>query len=54
MAIVPQGGITGLVGGSVPSYDEVIVSLGRMDKIFGFDQMTGIVSSEAGCILKNL
>ena len=54
LAVVPQGGITGLVGGSVPSFDEVIVNLGRMDKILGFDPMTGIVSSEAGCILSNL
>ena len=27
LAVVPQGGITGLVGGSVPSFDEVIVNL---------------------------
>ena len=54
LAVVPQGGNTGLVGGSVPSHDEVIVSLSRMDKLLGFDQLTGIVSSQAGCILSNL
>ena len=27
IAITPQGGNTGLVGGSVPVYDEVILSL---------------------------
>ena len=37
LAVVPQGGNTGLVGGSVPSHDEVIVCLSRMDKILGFD-----------------
>lgn len=27
IAVTPQGGNTGLVGGSVPVYDEVIISL---------------------------
>jgi len=39
--VVPQGGNTGLVGGSVPVYDEVIVSLAGMDKIISFDNIEG-------------
>ena len=54
LAVVPQGGVTGLTGGSVPSNDEVIISMRRMDKILSFDSMTGIVSTEAGAILSNL
>ena len=33
LAVVPQGGNTGLVGGSVPAYDEVIISTARMDQV---------------------
>lgn len=39
LAIVPQGGNTGLVGGSVPVFDEIILSTSRMSKISGFDQV---------------
>ncbi|EEE66707.1 hypothetical protein OsJ_23376 [Oryza sativa Japonica Group] len=54
LAVVPQGGNTGLVGGSVPVYDEVIISLGGMDKIITFDNVNGILTCEAGCVLENL
>ncbi|TVU41973.1 hypothetical protein EJB05_15537, partial [Eragrostis curvula] len=64
LAVVPQGGNTGLVGGSVPVYDEirsvsipclqVIVSLAGMDKIISFDNVNGILTCEAGCVLENL
>ena len=37
LAVVPQGGKTGLVGGSVPVHDEVVLSLARMDRIEAFD-----------------
>jgi len=33
LAIVPQGGNTGLVGGSQPIFDEVILSMSNMNKI---------------------
>eukprot|EP01111_Echinosteliopsis_oligospora_P009586 TRINITY_DN2836_c0_g1_i2.p1 TRINITY_DN2836_c0_g1~~TRINITY_DN2836_c0_g1_i2.p1 ORF type:complete len:150 (+),score=24.44 TRINITY_DN2836_c0_g1_i2:324-773(+) len=36
LAVVPQGGNTGLVGGSVPVFDEVILSLGLMNKVSFF------------------
>ena len=51
LAVVPQGGNTGLVGGSNPVYDEIILSTSKMNKIIGFDDSYGIVSAEAGCIL---
>ena len=33
LAVVPQGGNTGLVGGSVPVFDEIIINLQKMNKI---------------------
>ncbi|XP_028554892.1 probable D-2-hydroxyglutarate dehydrogenase, mitochondrial isoform X1 [Dendrobium catenatum] len=54
LAVVPQGGNTGLVGGSVPVYDEVIINLSTMDKIISLDKVNGILICEAGCILENL
>lgn len=54
LAVVPQGGNTGLVGGSVPVFDEVILSLGAMSSIISFDEVNGILVCEAGCILENL
>ena len=37
LAVVPQGGNTGLVGGSVPVHDEIILNMGRMNRILGYD-----------------
>ncbi|XP_073831028.1 D-2-hydroxyglutarate dehydrogenase, mitochondrial-like [Musca autumnalis] len=54
LAICPQGGNTGVVGGAVPVYDEIILSLGRLNKILGIDDITGIVACESGVILENL
>ena len=51
LAVGPQGGNTGLVGGSNPVFDEIILQMGRMNKIIGFDESYGILTSEAGCIL---
>ncbi|KAG5517805.1 hypothetical protein RHGRI_038241 [Rhododendron griersonianum] len=54
LAVVPQGGNTGLVGGSVPVFDEVIINMGSMKNIISFDKVSGILVCEAGCILENL
>jgi D-2-hydroxyglutarate dehydrogenase len=54
IAVVPQGGNTGLVGGSVPVFDEVIMSLSAMNKILSFDETSGHVIAEAGVILEAL
>lgn len=37
LGVVPQGGNTGLVGGSIPIANEVILSLERMNTIYGFE-----------------
>jgi FAD/FMN-containing dehydrogenase len=52
LAVVPQGGNTGLVGGSVPVFDEVVLSLQGMNKIRGFDNVSGI-NKRGGRGLKN-
>ncbi|KAF2070493.1 hypothetical protein CYY_008191 [Polysphondylium violaceum] len=54
IAVVPQGGNTGLVGGSVPVHDEIILSLANMSKVESFDPITGVVTVQAGCILENI
>lgn len=52
LAVVPQGGNTGLVGGSVPVFDEIVVSLARMNTIHSFDEVSGALVLDAGCILE--
>lgn len=54
LAVVPQGGNTGLVGGSVPVGDEVVLSLSRMSRIRGFDAVSGALQCDAGCVLERL
>jgi FAD/FMN-containing dehydrogenase len=54
IAVVPQAGNTGLVGGSVPVFDEIILSSSRMNSVIEFDEDSGILTCEAGCILENL
>ncbi|KAG5963614.1 hypothetical protein E4U58_003518 [Claviceps cyperi] len=52
LAVVPQGGNTGLVGGSIPVFDEIVIHMGRMNQIHSFDDMTGSLVLDAGCILE--
>ena len=56
VAVVPQGGNTGLVGGSIPSNsgDEIIISLEKMNKIINTDLINYTMTLEAGCILSNV
>ena len=54
LAVVPQGGNTGLSVGSIPIHDEIVLSLANMNKIIEFDQNSGIIRTEAGVILENL
>src|SRR5687767_15805299 len=53
LAVVPQGGNTGLVGGSVPTgaQREVVLALGRMNRIRALDVLNDTVTAEAGCVL---
>ncbi|KAI9685035.1 MAG: hypothetical protein M1822_005427 [Bathelium mastoideum] len=52
LAVVPQGGNTGLVGGSVPVFDEIVISLSRMNRIRSFDDVSGVFVADAGVILE--
>ncbi|XP_015779849.1 PREDICTED: D-2-hydroxyglutarate dehydrogenase, mitochondrial-like [Acropora digitifera] len=54
LAVVPQGGNTGLVGGSVPVFDEIILSMSLMNQVLSFDDVSGILVCQAGCILESL
>ncbi|GAB0193355.1 D-2-hydroxyglutarate dehydrogenase, mitochondrial [Grus japonensis] len=54
LAVNPQGGNTGLVGGSVPVFDEIILSTVLMNQIISFDKVSGILVCQAGCILEKL
>jgi FAD/FMN-containing dehydrogenase len=50
-AVVPQGGNTGLVGGSVPRSGEVVISLRRLAQIDEVDAALGQVTVGAGATL---
>jgi FAD/FMN-containing dehydrogenase len=52
--VVPQGGNTGLVGGSVPRDHEVVISLQRLNEIAEIDAATGQVTVGAGTTLAAL
>jgi FAD/FMN-containing dehydrogenase len=52
LAVVPQGGNSGLVGGSVPVFDEIVINMGRMNEIRSFDEVSGALVVDAGCILE--
>lgn len=52
LAVVPQGGNSGLVGGSVPVFDEIVINMARMNNIRSFDDVSGILVADAGCILE--
>jgi FAD/FMN-containing dehydrogenase len=55
-SLVPQGGNTGLVVGSVPdeSGTQVVLNLGRMQAVRALDAANLTMTVEAGCILQNL
>ncbi|KAI1431930.1 hypothetical protein GGR50DRAFT_697521 [Xylaria sp. CBS 124048] len=52
LAVVPQGGNTGLVGGSVPVFDEIVLSTSRMNQIRSFDEVSGVLVADAGVVLE--
>ena len=55
-SIVPQGGNTGLVVGSVPdgSGTQVVLSLTRLNAVRALDAANLTLTAEAGCILQSL
>jgi len=52
IALVPQGGNTGLVGGQTPHHGEVVVSMRRMDRIREIDPASNTMTCEAGVVLQ--
>jgi D-lactate dehydrogenase (cytochrome) len=52
IALVPQGGNTGLVGGQTPHDGEVVVSTRRLDKIRDVDTASNTMTCEAGVVLQ--
>ena len=53
VAIVPQGGNTGLVGGAVPD-GGIVLSTARLDRIREVDSLDHTLTAEAGCVLANV
>jgi len=54
LALVPQAGNTSLVIGSVPIYDEIVLSTSLMNKVIEFDPIAGTLVCQAGCILEHV
>jgi FAD/FMN-containing dehydrogenase len=54
IAIVPQGGNTGMVGGSVPLAGELVVSLRRLDVIEPVDSAAQQVTAGAGALIEKV
>ncbi|MCC2595876.1 FAD-binding oxidoreductase [Pusillimonas sp. MFBS29] len=54
--LIPQGGNTGLVGGSTPddSGHEIVLSLKRMNRIRNISPFDNAMTVEAGCILQSV
>ncbi|MBM10137.1 MAG: hydroxyacid dehydrogenase, partial [Magnetovibrio sp.] len=53
IAITPQSGNTGLVGGSIP-HGGIVLSTRRMERILDIDPTDNTMTVEAGCILADL
>jgi FAD/FMN-containing dehydrogenase len=60
VAVVPQGGNTGLCGGSVPLAEstypgrQIVLSLARMNRIRELDAANNTITVEAGCVLASI
>ena len=56
VSVVPQGGNTGLVGGSVPdgSGTQLVLSLTRMNRVRAIDAANLTMTVDAGCILQRV
>jgi len=54
LPLVPQGGNTGLVGGSIPLRDEIVLSLEMMNHVDEIDSVSGSLTCQAGCIVQNV
>ncbi len=56
IGVVPQGGNTGRCGGAVPGSGdrEIVLRLGRMDRIRDVDPLGYTLTAEAGCVLARI
>ena len=54
VGIVPQGGNTGLCGGALSAADQVLLSMGRMNRIRSVDPYDYSITVEAGCVLADV
>lgn len=56
ITIIPQGGNTGLVGGSVglKNQDNILINLSKMNKIRDINPFNFTLTAEAGCILQDV
>ena len=56
VAVVPQGGNTGLCGGATPdaSGAQVVLSLSRLNRVRAVDTLNNTMTVEAGCVLQKL
>lgn len=54
LAVCPQGGNTGLVAGTTPIFDEIILSMQLMNNIEHVDETAGILVCQSGCVLEKL
>ncbi|MGH6613337.1 FAD-binding oxidoreductase [Sphingomonas sp.] len=56
VAVVPQGGNTGLSGGATPddSGTAIVLSLARLNRVRGVDTVNDTITLDAGCILQHV
>ncbi len=56
IAVVPQGGNTGLMGAATPwpTHTGILLSLGRMNRVLNINPVGYSMTAEAGCILQTL
>jgi FAD/FMN-containing dehydrogenase len=53
VAVVAQGGNTGMCGGATPTMDgrTIVLSLARMNRVLALDPLNDTITVEAGCVL---
>ena len=52
IAVVPQGGLTGISGGAHPAADGIVISLERLNQIDAIDADAGTLTAGAGVVLE--
>lgn len=52
--VVPQGGLTGLVGGSISKSGQLIISTARINKFIEIDPISNVATVDAGVTLEEL